>query len=132
MKKWQIWILGLIIWQAISTFKKDPVLREKVAKEPWILGKAKVFWESRLQDNKEIFEEITKTDWEKTIESVEKDISYDSEKIKKRTNEQGEKDWENEGHETARTILSKIPNKKKLADWVEKYKQRITQWRDAL
>ena len=132
MKKWQIWILGLIIWQAISTFKKDPVLREKVAKEPGILGKAKVFWESRLQDNKEIFEEITKTDWEKTIESVEKDISYDSEKIKKRTNEQGEKDWENEGHETARTILSKIPNKKKLADWVEKYKQRITQWRDAL
>ena len=122
MKKWQIWILGLIIWQAISTFKKDPVLREKVAKEPGILGKAKVFWESRLQDNKEIFEEITKTDWEKTIESVEKDISYDSEKIKKRTNEQGEKDWENEGHETARTILSKIPNKKKLADWVEKYK----------
>lgn len=132
MKKWQIWVLWIVIWQVISTIKKDPVLREKVVNEPGILGKAKVVWESWIQDNKEIFEEIKNTDREKTIETVEKDISYDGEKIKKRTNEQSEKDWETEWHETARTILSKIPSKKKLADWVEKYKQRITQWRDAL
>ncbi len=132
MKKWQIWILWLIVWQAIATFKKDPLLREKVAKEPGILGKAKVFWESWLQDNKEIFEEIKNTDREKTVEKVEKDISYDSEKVKKRWAEQSEKDWETQWHETARTILSKIPDKKTLADWVEKYKQRITQWWDSL
>ena len=132
MKKWQIWVLWLVIWQVISTLKKDPVLREKVVKEPGILGKAKVFGEARIQDNKEIFEEIKNTDREKTIETVEKDISYDGEKIKKRTNEQSEKDRETEGHETARTIMSKIPDKKTLADWVEKYKQRIIKWRDAL
>ena len=96
------------------------------------MGKAKVFWESWLQDNKEIFEEIKNTDREKTVEKVEKDISYDSEKVKKRWAEQSEKDWETQWHETARTILSKIPDKKTLADWVEKYKQRITQWWDSL
>ena len=132
MKKWQIWVLWIVIWQVISTIKKDPVLREKVVNEPGILWKVKVFWEARIQDNKEIFEEIKNTDWDKTIENVEKDISYDGEKIKKRTNEQSEKDRETEGHETARTILSKIPDKKTLADWVEKYKQRIIKWRDAL
>lgn len=132
MKKWQIWVLWVVIGQVISTLKKDPELRKKVVNEPGILWKAKVFGEARIQDNKEIFEEIKNTDREKTIETVEKDISYDSEKVKKRTNEQSEKDWESEGHETARTLLSKIPDKKTLADWVEKYKQRIAKWRDAL
>jgi hypothetical protein len=53
-----------------------------------------VFGETWLQDNKEIFEEIKSTDREKTIEKVEQDISYDGEKIKKRSTEQNEKDWE--------------------------------------
>lgn len=132
MKKWQIWILWLVVWQAISTLKKDPTLRKKVAKEPGLLGKAKVFGESRLQDNKEIFEEIKNTNREKTMETVEKDISYDSEKIKKRWNEQSEKDWETTGHDAVRNVISNIPDKKTLADWIEKYKQRIVTWWDSL
>lgn len=132
MKKWQIWVLWLIVGQAINTYKKDKTLQKKVSTEPGILGKAKLIWESRLQDNKEIFEEIKKTDWDKTIDAVEQDIAYDSEKIKKRWTEVSEKDWETTWHDTIRNVISKMPDKKTLADWVEKYKQRIVKWWDTL
>lgn len=132
MKKWQIWVLGLVVWQAITLLKKDPTLRKKVKSEPGILGKVKVVGESWLKDNKELIEDIKETDWDKTVAAVENDISYDTEKVKNRWAEQLNKDREVEWHETIRNLAWKIPDKKTLAEWVEKYKQRIIKRWDEL
>ena len=132
MKKRQIWALGIIIWQAIMMIKKDPVLREKVKTEPWLLKKWKILGESWIEQNKEIFENIKNIDVDNVIKELEKNVKIDAENIQKRTQEQDAKDWEGEWRATIRNIISSIPTKKKLADWVEKYKQHIIQWRDNL
>ncbi len=132
MKKRQIWVLWLVVWQAITLFKKDPALREQVAKTPWFLGKAKVFGETWLKDNKEIFEDLKATDRDQTLADAEQNIKHDTTVVTEWTQKQSAADREGKGRETIRSIVSAVPNKKTLADWVEKYKQRIVKRRDAL
>ena len=132
MKKWQIGILWLAIGQAITMYKKDAHLRKKVQSEEGLLGKAKVIGEKWIQDNKEIFEDLKNNDWDKTVADIEQDFEYDKTKVEKRGKEQMNKDWEKEWHEVVRSVISKVPDKKTLANWVEKYKQRIIKWWDSL
>lgn len=132
MKKRQIWALGLIVWQAIMMLKKDPELREKVKTEPGLLQKWKILGESRRAQNKEIVENIKEVNFDSLIKDIEKNVKVDADNIQQRTNEQWEKDWESEWHNAVRSIVWSMPDKKKLEDWIEKYKQRIIQWRENL
>jgi len=132
MKKRHIWVLGLVVWQAITLLKKDTTLREKIKQEPWIIWKIKLFWEHWIADNKDLLNELSSNDWEKTAKDLEKDIAYDTEKVKWRTASQADKNREKEWENTARTIINAIPSKKTLAEWVEKYKTHLKKWWDNL
>lgn len=112
--------------------KKDPVLREKISTESWLLKKWKVLGESWIEQNKEIFENIKNIDIDAVMQELEKNVKVDANNVQKWVTDQENKDWETEGKNTVRAILWSIPDKKTLADWVEKYKQRIRQWRDNL
>ena len=127
MKKRQIGVLGIVIWQAITLVKKDPTLREKIQETPGILGKIKILGEKRLQNNKELIEDIKATDRDKTVNDIESDLHHDGDNIGQWIENQSDKDRETQWHETIRKITWNIPDKKTLADWREKYKQSIIQ-----
>lgn len=127
MKKRQIWIIGIAVWQAIALFQKDKELREKVQAEQWLLGKLKLMGEWLLQENKQLYKEISETDWDKTIESLEKNVTHDSATIQQRAKNQENKDREEQWRTVIREVIDTIPDKKTLADWAEKYKNRIMQ-----
>ncbi len=132
MKKRQIWALWLLLWQWLMLYKKDDKLREKVDNEKWLLGKAKILWESILEVNKNLIEKVKDTDRQKTISSVEEDIKYDKEKVTSWAQTQKEKDRSAQWKQFVENISKNIPDKKTLEEWLGKYKQRIIQWRNSL
>lgn len=132
MKKRQIWLLGIVVGQAVAIVSKDKKLRDSIQETPGIFWKLKLIGEKRLHTNKTLIDEVATIDRDKAWNTLESDVNHDIEQAKWRIDEQKNKDREVEGRETVRTIQKNIPSEEEIKKKVDTYSQKIKNWWDAL
>ena len=132
MKKRQIWLLGIVVGQAVAIVSKDKKLRDSIQETPGIFWKLKLIGEKRLHTNKTLIDEVSTIDRDKAWSNLESDVNHDIEQAKWRIDEQKNKDREVEGRETVRTIQKNIPSEEEIKKKVDTYSQKIKNWWDAL
>ncbi len=130
MKKRQIGILGIAIWQAVAILAKEKKLRDDIQATPGIFGKLKLLGEKRLHTNKTLINEVKNIDREQATNTLENDAKYDLENAQTWFEEQKNKDREAEGHQAVRTIKDNIPSEEKVKNTVETYTKKLKKWWD--
>ncbi len=130
MKKRQIGVLWIAIWQVVAILAKEKKLRDDMIATPWFLGKIKLLWEKVINTNKTFIDEIKNIDREQATNSLENDAKHDIDNVQQWFEEQKDKDREYEWRQTIRTIKESIPSEEKVKNVVETYTNKIKKWRD--
>ncbi len=110
MRKRQIWVLGLLVGQAVSILVKEKKLREDIVATPWILGKLEKFGKKWWETNKKLFQDAKGVDRDSAAASLKDDVQYDTEKVK---------EWVHNQTTTGKENMSKLDKIIYLADMIE-------------